>query len=91
MRIDRDFVSSHTKYKVSFLVSLGYKVEKIAKGKGGNRNDDRFAIYSGDKRLLYKKGQTTTANIRRTDFYNFAKERHASLRHMKAVYKIYDY
>ena len=90
-REEIDYVSSNTIYRTSFLIALGYELEKIATSR--KDQDELFYVMMDGKKMSFEKkkqnGSTVSVSqIRRGDFFKFAEQRHASLRKMKAERKI---
>lgn len=89
-REDKDYVSPNTRYRKSFLVALGYSVERVAKGRTSLK--DLFLIKDNGTHipLVRSRGgkKQNVPYVSRADFFAFARQHHKSLRQCEAERKI---
>lgn len=83
-REDIDYITNHTRYNVSLLVSLGYDVELAKRLK--NKLNDLFLIREGGELVIDK-------HLKRRELYGFARGRHKNLRlhavkHRKILFNV---
>lgn len=87
-REDIDYVTPATAHSLSLLVALGYDVERVKTGQ--TKDDDVFRIYYKGKHVPFynKKKKAKVPDVKRTQIYQFARNRHDNLRQAPLERKI---
>jgi len=87
-RIDIDYVTPATAHSLSLLYALGYEVEKVKEG--DTKDDDMFMVYYKGKHIPFynKKKHEKVPKVKRTQIYQFARNRHDNLRQAPLERKI---